>query len=70
MLIGDGSGGSDVEGPGNGALTWPIGVSSPLSFRGRLGGRYLLVMGAEFVASSVEALGVGMYVKRGEAAVI
>ena len=70
MLIGDGSGVSDVEGPGNGALTWPIGVSPPLSVRGSLGGRYLLVMGAEVVASSVEALGVGMYVKRGETAVI
>ena len=70
MLIGDGSGGSDVEGRGNGALTWPFGVSPPLSFRGSLGGQYLLVIGAEVVSSSVEALGVGMYVKRGKAAVI
>ena len=67
LLIGDGSGESDVEGPGNGALTWPM------SFRGSVGGQCLLVMGSEFgavVASSVEALGVGLSVTRGETAVI
>ncbi len=69
-MIGDGSGGSDVEGRGNGALAWPFGGSPPLSFRGSLGGQYLLVMGAEVVSASVEALGVGMYVKRCKAAVI
>ena len=72
-MIGDGSGKSDVEGPGDGELTWPMGVCPPLSFRGSVGGQCLLVMGAEFgavVASSVEALGVSLSVTRGEAAMI